>query len=60
MRKRHKAEANGKKLYEQDSKLLNLIQNILFAELAMSLNTTFEAINEKIVTFISVAIESED
>jgi CarD family transcriptional regulator len=54
MRKKYKAELSGKKLYEQDSKLLTAIQNILFTELAMSLNTTFEEINEKIKSLIAI------
>lgn len=54
MRRKHKAEMNGKKLFEQDNRLLTFIQNILFTELAMSLNTTFDAINEKITNLISL------
>jgi CarD family transcriptional regulator len=52
MRMKHKAEMGEKKFHEKDSRLLNTIQNILFIELAMSLNTTFDAINEKITNFI--------
>ena len=48
IREKIKAEKIEKKLYEKDSKLLTEIQNILFAELAVSLNTTFEKIDEKI------------
>lgn len=53
MRKRHKAEINGKRLYLQDNRLLTFIQNIMFTELAMSLNTTTEAIYEKINSLIN-------
>jgi CarD family transcriptional regulator len=47
MRKKNEVEINGKKLSDPDNKLLTFAQNILFAELAFSLNTTFEAIYEK-------------
>lgn len=42
-----------KKLNEKDSKFLTGIQNILFSELATSLNTTFEIINENITRLIN-------
>ena len=53
MREKHKAEIKGKKLNEPDNKLLKFIQSILFAELAVSMNTTFEAIYEKAVSLIN-------
>lgn len=53
MRKKHESEINGKKLNEPDNKLLAFVQNILFTELARSLNTTFEAIHEKTTRLIS-------
>jgi CarD family transcriptional regulator len=53
MRKKIELEISGKKLYESDSKLLIFIQKILFTELAVSLNTTFEAIHEKIISLIN-------
>ena len=46
MREKYKTELTGKKFYEQDNKLLTLIQNILFADLAMSFNTTSDQISE--------------
>ncbi|WP_328591989.1 hypothetical protein [Bacillus salipaludis] len=52
MGKKIEAELHGKKLYEQDRKLLNNTQNILFKELAISLNTTFEEINEMVIRLI--------
>jgi len=55
IRKKHRADISGKKFYQQDSKLLVFIQNILFKELAMSLNTTFEAIHERITSLIAVS-----
>jgi CarD family transcriptional regulator len=55
MRKNYEAEINGKKLYEKDIRILTLIQNTLFAELAMSLDTTYEEIYEKIISLIAVS-----
>lgn len=37
-----------KKLYVRDHKLLRIIQSILFHELALSLDTSFENINEQV------------
>lgn len=53
MREKHRAEINRKKFSEKDKNLLDLIQNILFTELAMSLNTTFKAINEKVNSLLN-------
>ena len=47
-RKKHEAENKGKKLHKQDDKLLTLTQNVLFTELAMSLDTTFEKVDEMV------------
>ncbi|MEH7123834.1 CarD family transcriptional regulator [Bacillus sp. JJ1773] len=52
MRKKIEYELNEKKLYEQDRKLLNSTQNILFKELAISLNLTFDAVNEMVINLI--------
>lgn len=52
MRKTLEVKLNNKKLYEQDRRLLNTIQNILFNELALSLNTTFEKILEQVNNMI--------
>jgi CarD family transcriptional regulator len=49
LRKQNEAELHGKKLYEQDRKLLETAQNILFKEMAISLNTTWEDINERVL-----------
>ena len=54
MKKRHLAETTGKKFGEKDSKLLEAIQSTLFSELAMSLNTTFEAINQKVLSLLDI------
>ena len=44
MRKKQEAEKDGKKLTHQDGKLLTFLQNTLFNELAIALNTSFEEI----------------
>ena len=46
MRKKVELELHERKLYEQDRKLLNSAKNILFKELAISLDTSFEEIDE--------------
>lgn len=48
MRKKHEVESNGKKLGESDRKLLLSTQNILFQELSISLDTTFDAIVKEV------------
>ncbi|MDR7856524.1 CarD family transcriptional regulator [Tissierella sp.] len=53
MREKIKTENNGKKFDERDKKLLISVQNILFSELALPLNTTVEAIEERILGIIS-------
>jgi CarD family transcriptional regulator len=52
MQKNLELKENNKRLYDQDRKLLLTIQNILFNEMAMSMNTTFEAIDEQVNQFI--------
>lgn len=52
MQKNLELKENNKRLYDQDRKLLQTIQDILFREMAMSLNTTFEAIDEQVNQFI--------
>ncbi|MBM4762926.1 CarD family transcriptional regulator [Bacillus sp. B15-48] len=52
LRKKLAAEANEKKLYEQDNRLLNHVQNILFEELAISLNTNIDGINNTVIRFL--------
>jgi CarD family transcriptional regulator len=44
MRRKHEAESNGKKLGQADLRTLSSVQKILFAELAISLETSFESI----------------
>jgi CarD family transcriptional regulator len=53
IRKRHQDEANGKKFGEKDTRLLDLILNTLFTELALSLHTTFEMIYEEVTGLIN-------
>ena len=48
LRKKHDAQLENKKLVDQDLKLLISVQNILYRELAYSLNTSFESIMEEI------------
>jgi hypothetical protein len=47
MREKLRAEGYKRRLYEKDRLLLTKIQNILFSELAFSLNTTCDVIDEK-------------
>lgn len=48
MRKKDDLDAEGKKFFEQDSKLLTSIQNILFKELSIVLDKTTEDIKQKV------------
>jgi CarD family transcriptional regulator len=48
MKKGLELTENNKRLYDQDRKLLLTIQSIMFKEIAMSLNTSFEEIEEKV------------
>jgi CarD family transcriptional regulator len=57
MRHKYRVESKGRKFYEQDSRLLTNAQSTLFAELAMSLNTSFEEINERIIALIAASEE---
>ena len=54
MRKKFDADRNGKKIGDPDRRLLSSIQNILFKELAIALNTSFESIFEKTTRYIQV------
>lgn len=55
LKKQRELEMNGKKLYGQDVKILNTIQNIMFKELAIALNTSYKAINEKILIMLHIS-----
>lgn len=52
LRKQMEAELQGKKLYEQDRKILQNAQSILFKEMAIALNKHEEVIKEIVVNFI--------
>lgn len=49
LRKQIEAGLLGRKLYEQDRKILDTAQNILFKDMALSLNTSWEDINERVI-----------
>lgn len=53
MREKIKIEKSGRKFHAKDRKLLTYIQDVLFRELAFSLNTTYEAVSEKINSFVN-------
>lgn len=55
MRRKHELESNGKKFGNQDEKLLTLIQQVLFPELAIALDTTYEDICERVESAIQSA-----
>lgn len=48
MRKQKEAKLNKERMYDQDQKMLEQIQKIMFQELAASLDTSVEKIIEKI------------
>jgi CarD family transcriptional regulator len=48
IRRKQQSELHDKKFGEQDKRLLFSIQNILFNELAISLNTTYDAIFDEV------------
>jgi CarD family transcriptional regulator len=56
VRKKQEAEMNGKKFGQTDQKVLNSVQKILFVELAIALNTTVEAIEERVADMIQQQI----
>ena len=48
MKRKIAAKLEGKNLYERDHRILNSTQSILFKELTLALNTTFEEISLKV------------
>lgn len=48
MRKNHELKMNNKRLYDQDRSFLQTVQSILYKEMALVLDTTYEAIEERI------------
>ncbi|MEK9199071.1 CarD family transcriptional regulator [Ureibacillus sp. 179-F W5.1 NHS] len=57
MIKKYELECNDKKFPEYDRKLLMSIQNILFAELALSLEMSIEQIHTKILEILNIPID---
>lgn len=53
MRRKQMIELSGKKLNDKDKQLLNHVQGVLFMELAISLETTYEEIFDKALSLIS-------
>jgi CarD family transcriptional regulator len=53
MRKKREANGNKMKLHDHDQVLLANIQNIMFKELALSLDTSYEEISNKVKRMIS-------
>jgi len=53
MRKKLEAKSKEEKLYDHDRVLLEYIQSIMFKELAVSLDTSYEEIAEKVRHMIS-------
>jgi len=48
MKKNHELKLKDRKLYDQDRKMLTTIQNILFKEMAVALDTSFDNIFEQV------------
>lgn len=57
MRKSIEANMDKKKLYSQDREMLDTIQDILFKEMAMALNRSYEEIAELAEKMVSSQIE---
>ncbi|GGA74504.1 CarD family transcriptional regulator [Ornithinibacillus halotolerans] len=55
MKKKHEASVDRKSFAEQDKKLLKKTQQILFEELALALDTTFEDIDDQIKQMLNIA-----
>ncbi len=53
MRRKYSAEQAGRKFSDKDKKLLNVVQGMLFTELAISLGTTFDLVNERVTALLS-------
>lgn len=54
MRRKYEVEQMEKKLGEPDKRLLSRIQNILFKELAISLDTTYDDIFEEVTGYLKM------
>ncbi|WP_428910893.1 CarD family transcriptional regulator [Niallia sp. Krafla_26] len=54
IRKNAELKMGGKRIYDQDRKLLQTTQNILFNELALSLDTSYEEIEQRVNEMLQV------
>lgn len=55
IRKKKDMESRGKRFWEKDRRMLTSIENVLFEELAFSLNSTSEEIEKKVNEYIKVS-----
>lgn len=53
MKKKYEVEMTGRKFFEYDSRLLHRIQSILFKELSIALNSSYDHISEMIHSIIN-------
>lgn len=52
---KNNVEGNGRKFYGNDKDLFNNIQKILFGELAIALNSSFDEINKRVMNIIKAS-----
>ena len=57
MRKNLEYSENKKRLYDQDRKILNTIEHLLFNEIANTLNASFEEILQQVEVTIENSVE---
>lgn len=57
---KQKAERSGKKIHKQDEQLLKFTQNVLFTELAISLDTTFDKVDETVSGMMQENVKDVD
>ena len=55
IRKKWEIEKDGRKFFENDQKLLTNIQNILFKEISIVLDTTVEDVTEKVIDILKAS-----
>lgn len=53
LRRKQKAEADGKKLHKNDNEMLKTIQSILYKEMAIALDISYEDVKKKIHNIIA-------
>ncbi|MGX9135690.1 CarD family transcriptional regulator [Rummeliibacillus sp. JY-2-4R] len=56
MRKERELKSINKKMHDQDSKLLTQVKNILFKDIALPLNTSFDAIVKRVDKMIAESL----